>query len=88
MLVKAPDKPTPVSDIYEHLPPLCNGSVYVAKAEVYERRAAASQPLSVADVDAVLVRLEQVQPWQDARQAQYYKNKVGRLYFARQKCVQ
>ena len=44
LLVKAPDKPTlslAVCDIYEHQPLLCNGDVYVAKAKVFERRAAA-----------------------------------------------
>ncbi|CAL8469264.1 g8805 [Coccomyxa elongata] len=84
LLVKAPDKPTlrlAVCDIYEHQPPLCNGGVYVAKAEVFERRAAA---LPVGALDAVLVSTEPVQPrGEDARKAQYYRNTVGKLYFAR-----
>ncbi|CAL8464200.1 g3735 [Coccomyxa elongata] len=81
---QAPDKPTlrlAVCNIYEHQPPLCNGGVYVAKAEVFERRAAA---LPVGAPDAVLVSAEPVQPrGEDARKAQYYRNTVGRLYFAR-----
>lgn len=60
---------------------LCNGGVYVAKAEVFERRAAA---LLVGAVDAVLVSVEPVQLWEeDARKAHYYENTVGKLYFAR-----
>lgn len=84
LLVKAPDKPTlrlAVCHIYEHQPPLCDGGVYVAKAEVLERRGAA---LPVGALDAVLVSAEPVQPrGKDARKAQYYRNTVGRLYFAR-----
>jgi hypothetical protein len=84
LLVKAPDKPTlrlAVCDIYEHQSPLCNGNVYVAKAKVFKRRAAA---LPVGAVDAVLVSAEPVQPQrEDARKARYYQNTTGKLYFAR-----
>lgn len=84
LLAKVPDKLTlrlAVCGIYEHLPPLCNSSVYVAKAEVFQRRAAA---LPVGTVDAMLTSTEPVQPQEeDARKAQYYMKSVDRLYFAR-----
>lgn len=84
LLVQAHEKPTlrlAVCDIYKDQPPLCTGNVYVAKAEVYERRAAA---LPLADLDAVLVSAEPAQPpEEDARKANYYKKSVGNLYFAR-----
>ncbi|CAL8462117.1 g1648 [Coccomyxa elongata] len=51
------------------------------RAEVFERRAAA---LPVGALDAVLVSVEPVQPrGEDAHKAQYYRNTVGKLYFAR-----
>lgn len=52
------EKPTLCWAVCKHRPPLCSGSVYVAKAELFERRAVA---LPVANLDAVPVSTVPVQ---------------------------
>ena len=79
LLVQAQDRPLlrlAVCDVYHHQPPPSDGAVYVARAEQFERRAAA---VPVDAVDAVLVSAELRA--EDCRK--FYQSHAGKIFFAR-----